>query len=99
MMCRGASFDADQAPRQLLEKCQHITALQLPANHYMAFRIDAVNLKDRLRDIETDCRDRLHDLAPPIRGGFNSTHIYGTPVPVEEPSTASEADIGRKGPF
>src|SRR6516225_4797357 len=32
-------------------------------------------------------------LAPPIRGSFNSTHVYGTHVPVEEPSTASEADI------
>jgi hypothetical protein len=24
---------------------------------------------------------------------FNSTHVYGTHVPVEEPSTASKADI------
>ena len=23
----------------------------------------------------------------------NDTHIYGTPLPVEEPSTASEADL------
>jgi hypothetical protein len=35
----------------------------------------------------------LHDLAPPNRGGFNSTHIHGTHVPVEEPSTASLRDI------
>jgi hypothetical protein len=52
-----------------------------------------VNLKDRLRNIETDCRDRLHDLAPPNRGSLNSAHIFGTHVPVEEPSTASEADL------
>jgi hypothetical protein len=26
---------------------------------------------------------------------FNSTHIHGTHVPVEEPSTASEADLTR----
>src|SRR6516225_12225108 len=32
-------------------------------------------------------------LAPPNRGSFNSTHVYGTHVPVEEPSTASKADI------
>jgi hypothetical protein len=31
-------------------------------------------------------------LAPPNRGGFNSTHIHGTHVPVEEPSTASGTD-------
>ena len=40
-----------------------------------------MDLKNRLRDIETDCRDRLHDLAPPNRGGLNSAHIHGTPVP------------------
>jgi hypothetical protein len=32
-------------------------------------------------------------LAPPNRGDFNSTHFRGTHVPVEEPSTASEADV------
>src|SRR5215470_10272759 len=32
-------------------------------------------------------------LAPPNRGGLNSTHVHGTSVPVEEPSTASRADI------
>jgi hypothetical protein len=30
-------------------------------------------------------------VAPPNRGGLNSTHIHGTSVPVEEPSTASIA--------
>jgi hypothetical protein len=52
-----------------------------------------MNLKNRLRDIETDCRDGFHDLAPPNRRGLNSTHIRGTHVPVEEPSTASISDI------
>src|SRR5215470_5045001 len=34
-------------------------------------------------------------LAPPNRGGLNSTHIHGTSVPVEEPSAASGAVICR----
>src|SRR5215467_2442357 len=92
-MGRGACFDADQARRQLLEEQQHITALQLTAEDYIAFRIDTVNLKDRLCDIEADCRNRLHDLAPPNRGGLNSTHFHGAHAPVEEPSTASLPDI------
>ena len=33
-----------------------------------------------------------HDLAPPNRGGFNSTRIHGTHVPVDEPSTTSTTD-------
>ena len=52
----------------------------------IALRIDAMNLKNRLRDVETNCRNRLHDLAPPNRGRLNSTHIRGTHVPVEEPT-------------
>src|SRR6516162_7659432 len=42
------------------------------------------------------CRDRLWLsfawLAPSNRGAFNSTHIHGTCVPVEEPSTASREE-------
>jgi hypothetical protein len=34
-------------------------------------------------------------LAPPNRGGLNSTHIHGAHAPVEEPSTASQADAPR----
>jgi hypothetical protein len=33
---------------------QHIPALQLTANNHIAIRINAVDLKNRLRDIETD---------------------------------------------
>jgi hypothetical protein len=33
---------------------------------------------------------------PPLnRGALNSTHFHDTHVPVEEPSTASEADLPR----
>ena len=57
---RGASLDADQAWRQLLEERQHVSTLQLPADHHLPISINAVNLKDRLRDIQTNCCDRLH---------------------------------------
>jgi hypothetical protein len=97
MMRRSASLDANQAWRQPLEKGQHVTSLELTTEDDFALRIDAVNLKNRLRDIQTDCRDRLHDLAPTNRGAFNSTHIYGTHVPVEEPSTASITDTKAGG--
>lgn len=36
-----------------------------------------MNLKNRLRDIQTDCRDRLYDLAPPNRGGLKQhPHLW-----------------------
>jgi hypothetical protein len=60
---------------------------------HIALRINAVDLKSRLRDVETDRCNRLHDLAPPNRRTSAGAHIHGTHVPVEEPSTASEADM------
>ena len=69
-----------------------MATLQLPTDNCLARSINAMHLEDRLGDVETDCRDRLHDLAPPNRGTSAGTHIHGTHVPVEEPSTASKAD-------
>jgi hypothetical protein len=61
-MQRRASFDTDQARRQLLEECQYVAPLELTPEKHISLRIDAMNLESRLRDVETDCRDRLHDL-------------------------------------
>src|SRR5258706_13812364 len=57
---RGAGFDTDQTGRQLLEERQDVAALQLAANDHLAASVDAVNLENRLGDVETDCRYRLH---------------------------------------
>src|SRR5262245_16747174 len=67
-------------------------ALQLTADDHLSRRIDAVNLKHRLGDVETDCRDRLHAWLPHNRDRPNGDHFNGTYVPMGEPSTASEAD-------
>jgi hypothetical protein len=42
---------------QLLEKCQDVLAPQLTAYDHLAACINAMHLKDRLRDIQTDCRN------------------------------------------
>ena len=54
-------LNTNEARRQLLEERQDIAALQLAADDHLAFRVDAVDLKNRLCNIETDCRDRLHE--------------------------------------
>src|ERR1700747_2999955 len=54
IMCRRAGFDTDQAQWQLLKERQHIAAFELPAEKHIALRIDTVDLKNRLRDVETD---------------------------------------------
>src|ERR1700735_4271337 len=60
MMRRSAGFDTDQARWQLLKECQHVPPLELTRDGAIASRINAMNLKDRLRSVETECRDRLH---------------------------------------
>jgi hypothetical protein len=60
MVRRGASLYADQAPWQLLEERQNVATLQLATDDHLASGINSVNLEDRLGDVETDSRDRLH---------------------------------------
>src|SRR4029077_21011700 len=89
MMRRGARLDPDETGRQLLEKPEHVPTLKLTAKHDIPICIDAMNLKHRLRDIETDGRNRLHDLAPPNRECLTAPTSMALVAPVEEPSTAS----------
>src|SRR3990172_899649 len=72
MMRRGTSLDTNQARRQLLEERQNVAALQLTADEHLAFRVDAVHLKYRLCDIETDCGDLLHDWLLRIVGALTA---------------------------
>jgi hypothetical protein len=71
---------------------RHVATLELPTEQHIALRIDAVNLKNRLRDIETDCRNRLNDLLLRIVGALTAPTSMALTVPLEEPSTASTAD-------
>ena len=64
----------------------------------MAISINAMDLENRLGDVETDCRDRLHVWLLQIVRALNSAHIRGTRVPVEEPPTASGAEVPPKLP-
>ena len=65
MVRRGTGPDAGQAGLQLLKEPQDAATLQLTADDHFAIVINAVDLKYRLGNVETDCHDRLYDLAPP----------------------------------
>jgi hypothetical protein len=94
VMRRRAGLNTNDAQRQLLEEPQNVAALQLAADDHMPCRVDAMDLKNRFCDVETDCRDRLHAWLPQIVVTPIGDHFNGTYVPVEEPSTASKADMG-----
>jgi hypothetical protein len=47
MMRRCAGLDTDETRRQLLEESSDVTALQLAPDDHLAFRVDAMDLKNR----------------------------------------------------
>src|SRR5215813_10023562 len=66
-------------------------ALQLTADDHLSRRVDAVDLKHRFSNVETDRRDRLHAWLPHNRDRPSGDHSNGTYVPAGKPSTASQA--------
>src|SRR6266567_9187026 len=56
MMRRCAGLDTDKTRRQLLEESSDVTPLQLAPDDRIAFRVNAMDLKNRLRDVETNRR-------------------------------------------
>src|SRR4029077_9615151 len=72
MMRRGAGLDTNEARRQLLKERQDVAALQLTADEHVAFSVDAVHLKNRLRNVETNCCNRLHDWLLRIVGALTA---------------------------
>lgn len=63
----------------------------------LAFRADAVDLKHRLRDIETKGDDRLHACLLQFVATSSATTSVALARRVEEPSTASGAVIPATG--
>jgi hypothetical protein len=96
MMRRRAGLDADQSGRQILEERDHIPALDLPADSDATLRVDAVNLKNRLCDVEANNRDCLHDLLLRILVASSATDSKALTRPSEEPSTASDGAVRRR---
>jgi len=74
----GSGLDPDQARPHLLKERQTIPALQLPTDNDVASRIGAMNLKDRLRKIETDRNDRFDAALPVNRDRPSGDHFTGT---------------------
>ena len=86
MMRRGARFHRHHAWRQRGEKRDELGAPELAGNDDLAIGVDRVNLKDPLRQIQTDPRDaskipdRLAHGRLPFRWGFDNDHL-GTLMP------------------
>ena len=92
-MMRGrTSLESDEAWRQLLEERQDVAALQLTADQHSALRIDAVDRLAMSSPIVVTPSMADSSETRPLKSAvsFLSTHVL-----VEEPSTASQADLVR----
>ena len=67
----------------------------MPADDNTGLRIDAMNLENRLRDVESDYGNRLLGLLLRIVEALLAFTSTALTCRVEEPSTASKADPGR----
>ena len=65
VMRGGASLQAYNACSLLLEEWQNLATPQLPAHDNLARRINAVDLKDVLREINSDRGNFVHGRLPP----------------------------------
>src|SRR5262249_12522408 len=80
-------FNADEASRQRREELQQLRSGDALADHYRAIDIHSVNLKNRLRDIETDRANLAHGRLP--SKWFVSTQPpYGTSMPMRRTRSA-----------
>src|SRR5262245_33741248 len=66
-------LNADEAIRQACEEVQQLRSSDAPPHHHRAPDIYAVNLKNRLRDIETDRANLAHGRLP-SSGAFRRNH-------------------------
>src|SRR3954469_21256848 len=76
----GTRLHSHHARRQVGEERQHRVAAQPLRHHHLAVDVNAVNLKHRLRKIETDER-RRHGINSVMKGAYPSC---GTAVPDAE---------------
>src|SRR5271169_4699595 len=80
IMSARTRLNTNEARRQRCKERQHLRSANTLADHYRAIRIDPVNLKYRLRDIETNRANLAHGRLP--SKWFVSTQPpYGTSMP------------------
>src|SRR6478672_4609802 len=87
MMCGRTSLNADHAGRQTREKLQQLRTADPLADRHLAIAIHAVNLKYRLRYIETNRANLAHGRLP-SSGSLNATTLWHIDAVEWAPSTA-----------
>ena len=88
---RCARFHANEARWQFGKKLKNLCSTNTLADHHRAIRIDAVNLKHRLRNIDPDRANLAHGRLPSMWLRFDATTLWHFDAAEWAPSTASFA--------
>src|SRR5882724_12368238 len=80
IMCGRTCLNADEAGRQRREELQQLRSADALPDHYRATGVHAVNLKNRLRDIETDRANLAHGRRS-LKWFVSTQPPYGTLMP------------------
>src|SRR5262245_49421753 len=91
-MCARTCLNADEAGWQAREELQQLRPANALADHYRPIGVHAVDLKNRLPDIETDRANLAHGRLP-SSGSFRTTTLWHLDAAEWAPSTASKAVI------
>src|SRR5262249_55330202 len=92
---RSASFHANEARRQCGKEFKNLCPANTPADHHRAICIDAMNLKHRLRYIDTDYANLAHGRLPSMWLRFDATTLWHSDAAEWAPSTASLASFSQ----
>jgi hypothetical protein len=82
----GACLHADQARRQAAEEADELAPAELTTDQNLSALVNAVNLKDLLGEIKTNCRD-VHWSSP--LSGAETITLSHRALPRAAPSTPS----------
>src|SRR5262245_61311336 len=92
IMCARTCLNADEAGWQAREELQQLRSANALADHYRPIGVHAVDLKNRLPDIETDRANLAHGRLP-SSGSFRRNHPMALDAAEWAPSTASKAAV------
>jgi hypothetical protein len=88
---RCAGFHANEATRQIGKELKNLCSTNTLADHHRATHINTVNLKHRLRNIDTNRANIAHGRLPSMWLRFDPTTLWHSDVAERAPSTASFA--------
>src|SRR5450755_82304 len=82
---------ASMPTRQIGKELKKLCSTNTLADHHRTIRIDAVNLKYRLRNIDTNCANFTHGRLPSMWLRFDPTTLWHFDAAEWAPSTTSLA--------